>query len=238
MGEMRASRSGALEWESTGELGFPDDYNPTMALAQNHIHFLDVGTDGPGNARIFVIHCKLSPQGWRSVSHTLPDSYLQPEIQNYPGEKTFPAVHGQAASFFKETGPQQEFAFIPDDFSGTFVINVENNSTQTLPPPTVKDTKSYYAAGITSLVQLDSTGGVSFVPYVPGKSSANSNATWNSIKALSGLLPPSSSTSGNIPQATGAGGTKATQSDGASSSYAVTSGLIGISVLFAILSFL
>jgi len=176
-------------------------------------------------------------QGEGSTSHIPLVAYLQPEVQDYPGEKTFPAAHGQATSFFKETGPQQEFSFIPDDFSGTYVINVENNSTRTLPPPTVKDTKSSYVAGITSLVQLDSTGAVSFVPYVPGKSSSNSNATWSSIKALSGLVPPSSSTPSG-PQATGPGGTKTTQSDGASSSYAVTSGLFGISILFAILSFL
>jgi len=221
MGELRGSSSGALEWSVVRELGFPDNYNPTMALAQNHIHFLNVGNDGPGIARIFVIHF----------------SFLQPDPQSYPGEKTFPAAHGQATSFFKATGPQLEFAFIPDDFSGTYIINVDNNSTQTLPPPTVKDTKSSYAAGITSLVQLDSTGGVSFVPYVPGQPSDNANATWSSIKALTGLVPPSSSSSSVIPQATTPGGTKASQADGASSSYPVTSGLIGFSVLFAILSF-
>ena len=237
MAELKAARSSALKWEFVGDLGFPDNYNPTMALAQNHIHFLNVGNDGAGNARIFVIHCKPSSPRWGigfSLTHLV--SYLQPDLQDYPGEKTFPAAHGQTASFFKQTGPQQEFAYIPDDFSGTYVINVENNSTRTLPPPMVKDTKSSYVAGITSLVQLDSTGGVSFVPYVPGKSSDNANATWSTIKALAGLASPSTSTSGN-PQATGAGGTKTSQSDGALSSHTVTSGLFGISVLFAILGF-
>ena len=76
-----------------------------------------------------------------------------------------------------QTGVQQEFAYIPDDYSATYVVNVENNSTRTLPSPSVKDTKSSYTAGITSLVQLDSTGLVYFVPYVPGNdSSANANA--------------------------------------------------------------
>lgn len=170
-----------------------------------------------------------------------PVSYLQPEVQAYSGDKTFPAAHGQATSFFKDAGVQQEFAFIPDDFSATYVINVENNSTKTLPPPTVKDTKSYYAAGITSLVQLDSTGAVYFLPYAPGKSDTNTNATWNSIKALAAVAPPTSgSSSSNTPQGTGVpGDTKTSQSSGgASSSYAVTSGLVGLSFLFAILSFL
>jgi hypothetical protein len=68
-------------------------------------------------------------------------SYLQPQPQPYG---KFPATHGQAASFFMNSGVrsgdiiaayllntglsyqvQQEFAFIPDDGSATYVINVE-----------------------------------------------------------------------------------------------------------------
>jgi len=60
MGEQKAAKSSPLVWVSAGELGFPNNYTPTMALAQNHIHFLNVGNDGPGDARIYVIHCKLS----------------------------------------------------------------------------------------------------------------------------------------------------------------------------------
>ena len=32
-------------------------YQPVMALAQNHIHFLDVPGMPTGNVKIFVIHC-------------------------------------------------------------------------------------------------------------------------------------------------------------------------------------
>jgi len=32
-------------------------YQPVMALAQNHIHFMGVNGVDPGNAKIFVIHC-------------------------------------------------------------------------------------------------------------------------------------------------------------------------------------
>ena len=71
MDELKTARSSALQWESVGALGFPDNYDPTMALAQNHIHFLNVGSDGPGVARIFVIHCKPSSPVWEiSFSHT------------------------------------------------------------------------------------------------------------------------------------------------------------------------
>ncbi|KAF9788705.1 hypothetical protein BJ322DRAFT_1183841 [Thelephora terrestris] len=229
MGTMKTANSTAIAWNNVQQPPFPANYKPVMALAQNHIHFLDVGTDGPGNARIFVIHY----------------SYFQPEVQSYPGSKTFPATHGQATSFFNQTGVQQEFAFIPDDFSSTYVINVENNSTRTLPPPTVQDTKSSYVAGITSLVQLDSAGSVFFVPYTPGDDTVNVNAAWSSVKSLVGLVSTanlqsnstSNSTSGN--QTSNSNSTNSTPSDhdGAPSSYPVTSGLVGLAVLFAILGF-
>lgn len=57
MDTMKAAKSESLEWNLVQEFDFPDNYDPVMALAQNHIHFLSVGSDGPGTARIFVIHC-------------------------------------------------------------------------------------------------------------------------------------------------------------------------------------
>lgn len=145
------------------------------------------------------------------------------------------------------SGVQQEFAFIPDDFSATYVINVENNSTRTLPPPTIQDTKSSYVAGITSLVQLDSNGTVSFAPYVPGDVNANANAVWSNVKSLVGLISasnlqssPNSNSSSNDQgnnNNTGAPGSTQTHADGASSNFPVASGLVGLAVLFAILGF-
>lgn len=63
MDTMTAAKSGVIEWNSVQKLGFPDGYDPVMALAKNHIHFLDVGGDdgdnnGAGKAHIFVIHCE------------------------------------------------------------------------------------------------------------------------------------------------------------------------------------
>ena len=71
-------------------------------------------------------------------------SYFQPDPQSYPvnGGSTFPAAHGQTASFFQASGVQQEFAFIPDDGSATYVINVETNTTQSLAGPSTKDAKA------------------------------------------------------------------------------------------------
>ena len=37
----------------------------------------------------------------------------------------FPTAHGKTASFFLNAGVQQEFAYIPDDGSSTYVVNVE-----------------------------------------------------------------------------------------------------------------
>ena len=37
----------------------------------------------------------------------------------------FPTSHGKTAFFFLDVGVQQEYAFIPDDGSATYVVNVE-----------------------------------------------------------------------------------------------------------------
>lgn len=124
-------------------------------------------------------------------------SYFQPEPQAYPlpNGGTFPATHGQTASFFQESGVQQEFAFIPDDGSQTYVINVETNTTQALSGPTTKDANAIYAASITALVQLDSTGALMFLPYQEGNTQTNSQAKWTTVGAVASVAPPGSSSS-------------------------------------------
>ena len=118
-------------------------------------------------------------------------SFFQPQAQAYTGA-TFPASHGQATSFFQDSGVQQEFAFIPDDFSDVYVINVETNTTAALAPPSSKDTKARYAASITALVQLDSSGAVSYIPYKQGDTSTNSAAKWASVANIAAAVPASS----------------------------------------------
>ncbi|RPD65594.1 hypothetical protein L227DRAFT_583442 [Lentinus tigrinus ALCF2SS1-6] len=188
MGEKTAAQSDALSWEDVQTTPYGNDYDPVMALAQNHIHFIGVPNVPAGSADIFVIHF----------------SFFQPQSQSYGGA-TFPASHGETASFFQSEGVQQEFAFIPDDGSMTYVINVENNSTSTLAGPTSKDPKAQYAASITALVQLDSTGAVSFIPYTQGDASTNSAAKWASVAALPAVAPASSGSA----SATGASATGA-----------------------------
>lgn len=127
-----------------------------------------------------------------------------------------PATHGQTASFFQNQGVrgirvvpitiihsivllphqvQEAFAFIPDDGSATYVLNVETNTTQTLAGPSTKDAGATYFAGLTSLVQLDSTGVVSYLPFSPNDASANAAATWNKVVSLANVAPPTNATS-------------------------------------------
>ncbi|TFK90320.1 hypothetical protein K466DRAFT_638163 [Polyporus arcularius HHB13444] len=192
LGEQTVAKSDALSWTDVQTTPYGSDYDPTMALAQNHIHFIGVPDVPAGSVDIFVIHF----------------SFFQPQPQSYSGASAFPATHGQTASFFQSEGVQQEFAFIPDDGSMTYVINVENNSTSTLAGPTSKDPKAQYAASITALVQLDSTGAVSFIPYKQGDASTNSAAKWATVAKIAAVAPAGTSASGtgSGASATGASG--------------------------------
>lgn len=60
MGGLTAANASALAWQDVGKAPYPDGYQPVMALAQNHIHFLDVPGTPAGDANIFVIHCTYS----------------------------------------------------------------------------------------------------------------------------------------------------------------------------------
>ena len=90
---------------------------------------------------------------------------------------------------------QEEFAFIPDDGSATYVLNVQSNTSQTLAGPSTKDAGASYFAGISSLVQLDSTGAVSYLPYNSNDTSANAAAQWSKVVSLTNAAPPTNGTS-------------------------------------------
>ena len=57
MGLLKAANSTALSWSDVQKPDLGSDYQPVMALAQNHIHFLNVPGVAAGSAKIFVIHC-------------------------------------------------------------------------------------------------------------------------------------------------------------------------------------
>lgn len=84
-------------------------------------------------------------------------------MQAYPitsgGSGNPPSTHGKTASFLDAgNNVPQKFAYVPDDGSATYVINVETNTTQQFAGPTVKDASAVYAASPTTLVQYSSQG--------------------------------------------------------------------------------
>ncbi|EIN09283.1 hypothetical protein PUNSTDRAFT_143778 [Punctularia strigosozonata HHB-11173 SS5] len=235
MGALTSANGSAIAWTDVEKAGFDaDGYDPVMALAQNHVHFLNVPGVPAGSAQIFVIHF----------------SFFQPDAQAYPqsdGSTGFPATHGQTASFFQSSGVQQEFAFIPDDGSATYVINVENNSTTQLAGPSTKDAGARYAASITALVQLAPDGSVSYLPYKQGDAATNAAASWASVKNLASAAPASAGASGSATasgskgatgtgtaSATGSGSSSTTTTSGASQQQRVFAGMGVAAVLGAL----
>lgn len=230
LGTLTSANATAISWVDVGQAPYPSTYNPVMALAQNHVHFLDVPGNDPGEADIFVIHCKftslLIDDGISSSIHSPTVSSYQSAPQSYPlaDGSAFPATHGQTATFFQATGVQQEFAFIPDDGAQTYVINVESNTTQALAGPTTKDAAAIYAASITALVQLDSTGALEFLPYTEGDVATNAQAKWASVAAISAVAPPGSSSSASATSAAGASNSSTHSSSASSTKGSAASG--------------
>jgi hypothetical protein len=59
-----AATSTPLPWVDVQRAPFNATYSPVMALAQNHIHFLNVPGNPIGSASIFVIHCSLTSSNY------------------------------------------------------------------------------------------------------------------------------------------------------------------------------
>ncbi|KZP28126.1 hypothetical protein FIBSPDRAFT_817720 [Athelia psychrophila] len=217
MGDLVAANSTAITWTDVGPSPYPATYNPVMALANNHVHFLDVPDVPAGSADIFVIHF----------------SWYQPFSQTYPlvsGSGTVPNSPGQVSSLFQvDNTVQHEFAYVPQDSSNTYVINVMNNNTQQLAGPTTKDPLATYFAGVTSLVQLSSSGAVSFLPYIENNNGANSAAAWTPVAALAAAAPASSSSSAAPSSASGKSSGTSTAKAGSSTAQAAGAGVNGAS---------
>ncbi|EJD54847.1 hypothetical protein AURDEDRAFT_110301 [Auricularia subglabra TFB-10046 SS5] len=177
-------------------------YKATMGIASNHIHFFGTPGSKPGDASIFVIHY----------------AYPQPELQAYPsvaGKLAFPVSHGQSPALFQSGNPaQRQIAFIPDDMSATYIVDVKVNETLPLAGPTDKSAGSIFTASINSVVQLTPSGKLFFLPVdqsdIAGKA-ANGGAAWKSLATL----PASSSTTPGT-GGTGNGNTTPGTTDGSS----------------------
>jgi uncharacterized membrane protein YgcG len=203
MGGLKAANTSAISWLEVGQPSFDTtNYKPTMALAQNHIHFIGVPNAPAGDAYIFVIHF----------------SFFQPTPQNYPvdnGGNPFPSTHGQTASIFKTEGVQEEFAFIPDDGSATYIINVDSNSTLPLAGPSDKSSSTFVASP-NALVQLTSNGTIYFLPYTPGNADQSKAASWTkmNVQGLPSVATPGSSSSSGGSGGTGGGATGSSSGSG------------------------
>ncbi|CAE6416541.1 hypothetical protein ACGC1H_002251 [Rhizoctonia solani] len=248
--ERKAATPEAVAWGVSNPPNFDaSNYKPVMALAQNHIHFLDTDA-GEGNARIFVIHF----------------AYWQPEIQNYPGENnlgTFPKKHGQVASFFTgDTQAQKKWAFIPDDLSGTYISDINSNKTTVFPGPPASAGFASNPSGLMgrlaaspgALVYLSPANEIHYVgvdqnnivasvvnPWAKivspelvaaaaaDPTSAGSNSTVSATGTSTGMV------SSRTPSATGTGA--ASSSTGSSTNGAVARGFVGGSVVAALVGF-
>ena len=58
MGLLKAAQSSAIPWVDVEQVPYQSGYQPVMALAQNHIFFLNVPGVAAGSASIYVIHCE------------------------------------------------------------------------------------------------------------------------------------------------------------------------------------
>lgn len=143
----------SLPWVDVGQPSFTvTNYQPVMALAQNHIQFMNVPGSTAGDAYIFVIHCMYQTitEGlaayelrYRSLvlpthSSGLPFIKRRSELPRltWASNGLLPINGGKSSSMSIRDNPenylsmqvQQEFAFIPDDGSATYVVNVEVGS--------------------------------------------------------------------------------------------------------------
>jgi len=213
LGSLTTANSTPIPWVEAQQVDLSNDpsgpitpgantagYQPVMALAQNHIHFMGVPGLPAGEVKIFVIHY----------------SYMQPAPQSMG---SFPTTHGKTASLFLESGVQQQFVFIPDDGSATYLVNVESNTTQTLAGPSAKDPFATYSASTTALVQLTVSGEVSFL-LVPN------GTTWGPVSSLPKAdFSTSSSNTSSSASGTATGATSSSTSTATTGSNGTSSGI-------------
>ncbi|KAJ7176639.1 hypothetical protein C8R46DRAFT_988752 [Mycena filopes] len=205
MGDLATANSSAVSWVDGGAAEITTtNYDPVMSVAQNHIFFFGVPGNAAGSASIFVIHF----------------AFWQTPAQAFTGD-AFPATHGQATSFFLDEGVQQQIAFIPDDGSKTYIVNVETNSTAALAGPSTVDAAATYFASTTALVQLAANGALSWLPVDPKDASANAAAKWSPVASLN-KITGSAAGGGGAATSAGASGSTASKTSGAAGGSAAT----------------
>lgn len=152
---------------------------------------------------------------WHNPRHSWPDRVILP---GPGGARRSLCIHCAHFNVLAPHQVQETFAFIPDDGSATYVLNVETNTTQVLAGPSTKDAGARYFASTTALVQLDSQGDVSYLLVSPTDTSANSGAKWGKVVSLANAAPPTSSISTSSSTAAKPTGTSRSSSNNSNAS--------------------
>jgi hypothetical protein len=194
MGTLTQADGTTRSWVYVQDPPFAQNYtNPVMALANNHIQFLNTGTGAEVN--IFVIHF--------SFSQPTPQVFAPLEV----GGQGYPSTTGQTATIFKTDQAPQKFVFIPDSGGNTYIFDTivsigcvemlkyvligifKANTTQAMPPPIDKAT-SRLAASEREIVQMTTSGDVYWIPFNPDDVGPNYGATWTKIALSLNATPP------------------------------------------------
>jgi hypothetical protein len=264
MSLLKAAKSTPLEWVDVEKAPYATSYQPVMALAQNHVFFLNVPGTAAGSADIYVIHCESSSYSLRwtsqnlfTLSQMIIFSLLLNPSRRLVGRSPRPMARPRRSSkrirYMKLLAllkpfvsllhqVQEAFAFVPDDCSATYVLNVQTNTSQILAAPSTKDPLATYYASITALVQLDSKGDVSYLPFSLNDTKANEAAQWSKVISLANAAPPttgssaSTSASGSAPKSSGSSKSNSSSSTSSNSTATVAPrGVLGVLVSAAIL---
>ncbi|KAG8954975.1 hypothetical protein FRC04_010459 [Tulasnella sp. 424] len=240
MSNQVAAKSDPLKWEEVNKPNFKTGgYNPVMAIADNHVFFLNVPGNAAGETNIFVIHF----------------AYFQPDVQAFKPKSgsAFPATGGETASIWQAPGsspsPQKSFAFFPNDGSATYIVNVlvgisiaspifklfqtvlhlglQSNTTSTIPFPPATPSSGYsaYAGSLDTLVQLTPSGEL-YYRAISSSSTKASKSTKSSRQSsssggwskINNSLWSEPSASSQIATATAKGGSNSTPQPTASAS--------------------
>jgi hypothetical protein len=218
MGTLTQADGTTRSWVYVQNPPFAQNYpSPVMALANNHIHFLNTGMGA--EVDIFVIH----------FSYSQPTPQVFAPLEN--GGQGFPSTTGQTATIFQTAQTPQKFVFIPDAGGNTYIFDTIANTTQAMPPPIDKAT-SRLAASEREIVQMTKSGDVYWIPFDPDNIGPNYSANWTKLALSLSPAPPADYASPNSTSSsstrTSTGTSTASTSSTTSTSGASVRGKIGL----------
>ena len=162
---------------------------------------------------------------------------MQPTPQTY-NPAFFPTIHGKAVLIFQPEGKgvQTEFAYFPDNFLGSYVMNVVGNTMKTLTALLKVDLSAGFAVSMSLIVMLGSDGVVRALAY--DLTTTTSGGIWQTMSKLPTVNFASITSSSLDDSTAGSYNSNSSSLDSTSSSpqkSAGHSGLISTSVAWAML---